>query len=257
MQVIPFQFFGADDNSSDVSAIPLFDLGSQNLGHYALDADNRDNLHYHGQGMTVVYTDMGKDEFNEANPQGLDVGAKGSNQMLQGDKVEILQVAATGAIAAEMLRDEQRMVMLGAQLVTDNSGIETATAKRIDSNATTSTLKRIAMNCSDGIEQLIDWCGDFLNVTGDVVYQLNTEFITDNMDAQLIQQHFSAVQAGYMPKSSYYETARKAGFTKKSDDELDAEVGEQALGLAGTDQNTATLMAEIEMLKEQLANRGE
>ena len=89
---IPFQFFGADNNSPEYSQIPLYDLANVNLGHFVLDCDNRDNLHFHGQGMTNIFTDLTIDEFNEANPNGLDVGAKGRNLLGQNDKVEINRI---------------------------------------------------------------------------------------------------------------------------------------------------------------------
>ena len=57
LKEIPFQFFGADDNSPEYSKLPLYDLANVNLGHFVLDCDNRDNLHFHGQGMTVVSTE--------------------------------------------------------------------------------------------------------------------------------------------------------------------------------------------------------
>ncbi|MCP4928871.1 MAG: DUF4055 domain-containing protein, partial [Gammaproteobacteria bacterium] len=175
------------------------------------DAENRDNLHYHGQGMTVVYTDMDSTDFRMANPAGLDVGAKGLNQLQQGDKVEILQLQATGAISAAMQEDESRMVQLGAQVVTSSNTIETLGAKRIDANATTSVLKRISINCTEGIEQLLNWCAGFLGINEEQLYKLNTEFITDSMDAQMIQQLFQLVQGGKLPDSVIYETARKEG----------------------------------------------
>ena len=254
MRFIPFMFFGADFNSSCVGPIPLFDLADMNIGHFNHDADNRDNLHYHGQGMTVVYTDMDSTDFRMANPAGLDVGAKGLNQLQQGDKVEILQLAATGAISTAMQEDESRMVQLGAQVVTSTSAMETLGAKRIDANATTSVLKRISINCSEGIEQLLNWCAEFLGINDEQVYKLNTEFVTDTMDAQMIQQLFQLVQGGRLPQSVIFDAARKSGWTKLEDEELIAEIGEGALAVETTSEDTARLQAEIESLREQLAN---
>ena len=254
MDFIPFVFFGADCNSSKLGTIPLFDLADMNIGHFNHDADNRDNLHYHGQGMTVVYTDMDTTDFRMANPAGLDVGAKGLNQLQQGDKVEILQLAATGAISTAMEQDESRMVQLGAQVVTSTNTMETLGAKRIDANATTSVLKRISINCSEGIEQLLNWCAGFLGINEEQVYKLNTEFVTDTMDAQMIQQLFQLVQGGRLPQSVIFDAARKSGWTKLEDEELIAEIGEGALSVETTNEDTARLQAEIESLREQLAN---
>ncbi len=95
MTYIPFAFGGADENTAAIGSAPLHSLAEMNIGHFRSDCDNRDNLHYHGQGMTNYY----KEDDNEA---GLDVGASGLNQLRVGEKVEILQIASTGAIAAEM-----------------------------------------------------------------------------------------------------------------------------------------------------------
>jgi len=253
MDFIPFAFYGADNNKAELGAIPLYDLGAMNLGHFMLDADNRDNLHYHGQGMTNVFTDS-SDEIARANPNGLDVGAKGRNQFNQGDRVEILQIDATGAIPAEMLRDEARMVQAGAQVVTENNASETLGAKVIDTNANTSTLKQIAINGTNWMETLLNWCSMFLgDANPDNKYELNTQFVTDDMDYQTLLAHFQLVQGGKLPNSTLYESARKAGLTNKTDEEIEAEVGEEAMNIAGTDEQTATLLARIEAL-ESAAN---
>jgi hypothetical protein len=250
---IPFQFFGSDSNTADYSNPPLYDLANVNLGHFVLDCDNRDNLHFHGQGMTNIFTDMDQDEFNAMNPNGLDVGAKGTNMFSQGDKVELLQVEATGAIPAEMLRDEQRMIYLGAQLVQDSSGNQTLGAKEIESNASTSTLKQIANNVSDGLENCIEWAAMFAGASADgIKYELNTQFITDTMDAQTLLAHLQYVQSGLLPKVTIYDTARKAGFTKLDNEELEDLALEDDLSIEAQSENEAKLQAEIDSLREQL-----
>ena len=212
LKEIPFQFFGADDNSPEYSKLPLYDLANVNLGHFVLDCDNRDNLHFHGQGMTNVFVENGSD-FEEANPNGLDVGAKGKNQFGAGDRVEILQLDATGAIPSEMLRDEDRMVMSGAQLVTDNSANETLGAKRIDANASMSALKRISYNISDGFKQLFTWTAQFLGEESTSIYKLNSDFITDDLTPEMINAHMALVQGNILPAITLNETARKAELT--------------------------------------------
>jgi hypothetical protein len=252
---IPFQFFGADDNSPEYSKLPLYDLANVNLGHFVLDCDNRDNLHYHGQGMTVVSTDMNADEFNEMNPNGLDVGARGMNMLGANDKVSIMQIEATGAIPAEMLRDEDRMVMSGAQLVTDNGGNETATAKRIDANASMSALKRISFNITDGFKQLLTWTAQFLGEENNSVYKLNSDFVTDDLTPEMINAHMALVQGMILPATTLNETARKAGLTDLSNDDIAQELIDQDLLGGGTNEEMAALQAENDALKEQLAAR--
>lgn len=252
LKEIPFQFFGADDNSAEYSKLPLYDLANENLGHFVLDCDNRDNLHYHGQGMTVVSTDLSKDEFDEMNPNGLDVGARGMNMLDAGGKVEIIQIEATGAIPAEMLRDEDRMVMSGAQLVTDNNANETLGAKRIDANASMSALKRISFNITDGFKQLFTWTAQFLGEESTSMYKLNTDFITDDLTPEMINAHMALVQGNILPAITLNEVARKAELTDLDDEEIAAALLNQNLLGGGTSEEMATLQAENDALREQI-----
>ena len=251
LDYIPFQFFGADDNSPEFSKVPLYDLANMNLGHFVLDCDNRDNLHFHGQGMTNVFTEMDPDEFAEANPNGLDSGAKGVNQFSQGDKVELLQLDATGAIPTEMARDQERMISLGAQLVTDNSANETATAKKIDSNASMSTLKRIAKNTTEGINNLLVMVSDFLGVTEESYYMVNTNFITDELSPQMLQVHMALVQSRILPESTLLESSRKAGLTEKTDDQIKDDLENQNELTGGMSEREAELQARIDVLEAE------
>ena len=245
MSEMPFQFFGADNNSPEYSKVPLYDLANANLGHFVLDCDNRDNLHFHGQGMTNTFV-QNPEDVNRENPGGIDVGAKGINTFGENDRVEILQLEATGAIPAEMLRDEQRMVMQGAQLVTESSSNQTLGAKEIDVGTSTSTLKRIAYNASTGIEQCLLWAAEFLGSSDESVYQLNTDFVTDSLTPEMIAQHIAIVQTGLLPRSPLYETARSAGFTKKSDEELMEEAEADNLSLPGMTEEQAIIQAASE-----------
>ena len=250
---ILFQFFGADDNSAEYSKLPLYDLANSNLGHFVLDCDNRDNLHYHGQGMTVVSTDMDKEEFDTMNPNGLDVGARGMNMLDAAGKVEIIQIEATGAIPAEMLRDEDRMIMAGAQVVTDNNANETLGAKRIDANASMSALKRISFNITDGFKQLFTWTALFLGETGESTYKLNSDFITDDLTPEMINAHIALVQGNILPAITLNETARKAELTDLSDDDIAQALIDQDLLGGGSPEEMAALQAQLDDALEKLA----
>ena len=252
MAEIPFQFFGADDNSPECSKLPLYDLANVNLGHFVLDCDNRDNLHFHGQGMTNIFVANGGD-FEEANPSGINVGAKGVNQFGPEDRLEIVQIAATGAIATEMLRDEDRMVMSGAQLVTDNGSNQTLGAKRIDANASMSALKRISYNISDGFKQLFVWTSAFLGEAGESTYKLNSDFITDDLTPEMINAHIALVQGGILPAITLNETARKAQLTDLSDEDISIGLSNQDTLVGGTSEEQATMQAQLDAALEEIA----
>jgi len=233
LDFIPFQFFGSDANTAQYSKVTMYDMANANLGHFVLDCDNRDNLHYHGQGMTNIYTEMEGDELSENNPNGISVKASGRNVFRATDRVEILQIDATGAIPAEMLRDEQRLIMLGAQLVTETSANQTLGAKEIETNANVSTLKRIVRNTTAGLKTCLEWCSMFLGSEQESSYVINTDFLTDTMTPEMIAKHIEIVQLGVLPKATLYETARNVGFTTLEDDELKERAEQDSAEMVG------------------------
>ena len=247
MNYIPFQFIGSENNKPSYDRAVMFDLAHQNLGHFMLDCDNRDNLHYHGQGMTNVYTDMDNESFSELNPSGMDVGAKGKNMFGKDDRVEILQIDATGAIASEMLRDEQRMIMLGAQVVQDKSSSKTLGGEVMEKSAATSQLKRIAMNVSQGLTQCAIWSADIMGAeSADIMIKVNDKFVTESMTFQDVLAMFQMVQGGAASLEELHEVKRKAGYTDKTNEDLDDTLENEA---DGTDEATAALMLRIEALE--------
>lgn len=253
MEYIPFQFCGSENNKPSYDRPVMFDLAHQNLGHFMLDCDNRDNLHYHGQGMTNIYT-KDADAIEDNNPGGVDVGAKGKNIWGADDRVEVLQIEATGAIPAEMLRDEQRMIMLGAQVVKDASGNQTLGAKEIETNASTSQLKRIAINAGQGLTQNLKWCAEMMGPNPDeVLVKPNTKFFTDKLTAQDVQAVFAGIQGGLLPDDLYLEAVRKAGYTDKTDDEIKDIIEDQG---QGDSEQVAQLTLLVEQLTEKVNSMG-
>lgn len=223
MNHLPCYFIGSNNNSAQVDYSPLADIAHINLGHFALDADNRDNLHYHGQGSLVLATDMDGAQFSEANPNGIDVGSKGSTRVMRGDSITLNQLQSTGAIGDAMAKDEQSMIMLGAQLVMGDTS-QTLGAKKIEYSSSISVLRQIARNVSEALTQAMKECAKFAGANpDDLEFKLNEKFFADDITPQMIQQHFAMVQAGYLPASSLYEVSRKAGLTTLSDEEIEDE----------------------------------
>ncbi len=220
LDYIPFQIMGADDNSVGMSKPPLFDLASENLGHYSLAADDRANTHMTCNGVWMIYTEMDPSEMAERNPIGIKVDAGARNTLKSTDRAEIIQ-AQPGNASVAMEKAEQRMLMLGAQLVTSNSSNQTLGAKKIESNSSLSTLSRISYNASHGITQLYNWAAQFLNIKYDCSYELNKEFLPDEMDAQQVMALMQQVQFGLMPKESLWNVNRRNNITDLSDEEIE------------------------------------
>ena len=248
---IPFQFFGADDNSAEYSKLPLYELGNKNMGHFVLDCDNRSLLHRYSQGMTNIYVTDGN-TFTDDNPNGLNVNGDGVNQFGPDDRVEILQLEAGTAIPEAMKVDVNDLVMSGAQFVTDSNANETLGAKRIDANASVSSLKRIVFNTNDGFTQLFKWTAEFRGIVSTSTYKLNSDFITDDLTPEMINSHMALVQGMILPAVTLNETARKAQLTDLSDEDIAKELSNQSLLTGGTSEEQASLQAKLDAALEEL-----
>ena len=152
-----------------------------------------------------------------------------------------------------MLRDEDRMVMSGAQLVTDNNANETLGAKRIDANASMSALKRISFNITDGFKQLFTWTAQFLGEESTSMYKLNSDFITDDLTPEMINAHMALVQGNILPAITLNETARKAELTDLDDEEIAQALNDQQLLTGGGSEEMAEIQAQLDDALEKLA----
>jgi len=139
--------------------------------------------------------------------------------------------------------------------VQDSSSTQTLGAKQIESNASTSQLKRIALNTSAGLAQNNRWNAEFAGANPDeVMVKVNTKFVTDDLTAQDVQAVFAGVTGGLLPDDLFLEAARKAGYTDKTDDEIKELINEQA---QGESEAVAELRLMVEQLTEQLNGSNE
>jgi hypothetical protein len=249
LDYIPIVFFGSDTNTAEYSSIPMYSIAKLNLGHYELDCDSRENLHYAGQGSIQVFTEMDAEEFYKANPNGLQMGSGGFSVFGQGDKVQLTQLQATGANESKQKDYENNIIQIGGQMVQDMPTNKTLGAAEMEFSSSISTLKRIALNVSDGLAVAMRYVNDFLGQSYDNEYKLNTQFFTDDFTAQ----DFTALLQGYqirtVPKSVIFEGQRRMGVTDKDDEELEAEIEneveiptmsyEQAVSASNADEQAA------------------
>ena len=85
--------------------------------------------------------------------------------------------------------------------------------------------------------------GFILGDSQESTYQLNTDFVTDDLTSEMIGKHFELVQGGVLPRETLYETARKAGFTELENDELKDLAEQDDLALGGMSEQQATEQA--------------
>lgn len=183
---IPFYFVGAEDNMPDVDDPVLKPIADVNTAHYQVTADNMENLHIHGQLTIGFTTDADNEQFKKWNPNGIQMGARVGHYLGQNGAFHSLTAPESSSLSAELERLEQRMIYLGAKLVTRGGQAQTAEAARIDAAAEQSVLDTTVDNLSDAIESCLEDMALFIGADPDAVsFTLNKDYQGSAVTAQL------------------------------------------------------------------------
>ena len=195
--IIPFTFFGADDNDETIDDAPLYDLAVLNLAHYRDSADYQEGNFIAGQ-PTLFITGVTTEWYNDVikNDYPIRLGSRTANILGEGSNAQLLQATTNNANFEAMKHKEQQMASLGAKLLETSTTQKTATQASSENAEETSVLSTIANNISDAYSKCLAWCAMFVGAKGDCVVTLNTNYQTNKMTAQERQQLIAEWQSG-------------------------------------------------------------
>lgn len=222
---IPFAFIGSENNDETVDAAPLETLSSINIGHFRNSADVEESAFICGQPTLMIYpgSSMTANSFADANPNGIRLGSRSGHNLGDGGASELLQATETN-LSRQLMRDkEEQAIMVGAQLLTPSAQI-TAESARIQRGADSSIMATIASNVSAAYERCLGWAAQMMNASGEITFELNTEFFMLPMTAQDRAQWIADINSGLLPARAYYAAARSAGITNWTDEEIEEEL---------------------------------
>jgi hypothetical protein len=195
---IPFHLAGSTDNKPSVDKPPLLDIATTNIAHYQTTADHRENLRTHGQLTLGIRTDLTVDEFKEANPNGVKVGARVGYFLGETGGFESVTAPESSSLRIALQDLEGQMVGLGARLVQRGGQAETAEAARINASGEASTLDQVTSNLSECLEAALEDMALFLGENPALIeYKLNSDFWETGLDPQ----SFNAVLTAYKDRA--------------------------------------------------------
>lgn len=242
---------------------PLAPIAEMNLSHWRTLADYEHALHFCGlptpyvsgvQSPTVRRGDIGaaidgetgSENLRARLSQGKQPSIKlGSSQIITfsdpNAQMRYLQLDVTGigALDKALDRKEAAMSVLGARMLAKQSaGVESAEALTIKRSGETSALAKLATAVSlavtDALNMLAEWAGF---ERGSVSYVLNTEFVTDKLDAPMLMALLSSVNAGKYSVDSFIFKMKANGFVPE-----DITVDDEKERIANGPQPLATPM---------------
>jgi hypothetical protein len=228
---IPFFFIGSKNNDHRVDRAPLYDLACLNIGHLKNSADYEESVHVVGQPTLFLGADISTEQFLQSNPNGVKIGARAGHFLGANMQAQLLQPQPNQLADVAMSRKEQQAIMIGARLITNNGGVETAEAARIRYSSENSALLTIVQNVSAGLQLALEAAYMFMStsLTEDIKYELNTQFYDKDMDPNLIMAQIQLLNEGLIAKKDVRDNLRMSGIVdvNRTDDELDAEAEEK------------------------------
>lgn len=227
---IPLHIAGAENNKPDVDIPPLYDLAIVNIAHYQTTADHRENLFIHGQLTLGITSDMGWEQFKEANPSGVQVGARKGHFLGSTGSFHTATAPESSSLRVALQDLEQQMVMIGARLVQRGGQAETAEAARINASGEASTLDTVTNNLSEALEAALEDVARFLGVEPDgIEYKLNTDFWETGLDAQQLSAVIQARQTGVIAPIDALHMIR-TGTIQLNDERTDEQIQSDVAG---------------------------
>lgn len=236
---IPFSFFGSENNDADIDKSPLEDLADVNILHYGNSATVEESGFISSQPTLFLTTDMSPDEFKKLNPTGMRIGSRRGYNLGKSGTATLVQAEAT-QLTLELMRDKQeQMVMIGARIVQEGGGNETAEAARIRYSSDNSILGTVAGNVSEALKRAILDAERFMigePNEKDTVFWLNQAFFDEVMTAQDILAQVQLWQQGVIAKKDLRTNLRQSGTIEadRSDDDIDNDI-EAAAPVVGSD----------------------
>lgn len=200
---IPFSFVGSVNNNPDYDLMPLEPLTDVNLGHYQESANLRASSHQFGAAQLVISDDRYRQAAGDPDSGELETGESSTILLGSGGKAEFVSTDPNTISSALMEKDEERMVALGAQLVSSGSGAETAEAARIKHGSDVSVLENISVNVSDAYDKMLRYCHVFMGVDPSYLTKcsLNRDFYDSKLTAQEIDAVVRTWQSGAISKA--------------------------------------------------------
>ena len=206
MRRIPFKFFNATTNLSDIEKPPVLDILTLNLAHYKTYAALQHALFYTAN---PVYYVTGSDEEDTYH-----IGPSVVWEINTGEKAGILEYAGQGirAIEGVLNRVENQVASLGGRLIGDSNaaGQSDNQIKMKDRNEQ-SLLLNVTTVINENITELLKILAEWLNeVADDLRFRLNQDFLLDGAAAREFRAVTMMYQAGMLPIEIIYEYFLKA-----------------------------------------------
>lgn len=229
LDYIPFVFIGADGTDARLEEPPLLDLVDLNLDHYRVTADYKHGIHF--TGLPTPWVAGYQSTLSESGVPQTKVYIGSQSIIMFPDpqtKIGFLEVSGDfNALRVCLDAQKQEMATLGARMLADSSirQVETFGATAIKHVAENSILAAIAISVSTGVKTALQWFQEWAGASGNVVYDINRDFMPVQMDAPTLTAYMAAWQGGALSEAELFDLFKR-GDLIEADKTLEDHQGE-------------------------------
>ena len=208
---IPFIFAGSKNNDSTIDDAPLADIAEINIAHYRNSADYEESCFLTGQPSLFITHSLNPEQFREYNPDGIKLGSRAGHVLGESGAATLVQAAANSLVSEAMGKKEQAMIMIGARIITDRGGNETAEGARIRFASENSVLGDVVSNLTEALKMCIKWISEFMGSSDEYEFYLNTEFYDKAIDPQLVMSMIQLLDRDIIGEVDIFERLQAGG----------------------------------------------
>jgi hypothetical protein len=222
--IIPFQFIGSQNNDPTPDKSVLLDLANVNVSHYRNSADYEESSFMVGQ-PTPVISGLSQSWVDDILKGGVMLGSRTAILLPDGGSGSLLQADPNSMPAVGMERKEQQMIMIGARIIQDSSGVETAEAAKIRFGGQNSKLAMLAGNWDEALTTAIKWAGEFQGTSDEVSVVTNKQYFDATLSPQEVTAGVQLLDRGAIAQSDLRSRLRKTSWIEhdRTDEDIDGE----------------------------------
>ena len=222
---IPFVFIGSINNDETVDKAPLYDIAELNISHYRNSADYEESSFLVGQ-PTPVFAGLTQSWVEQNMSAGIAMGSRSGILLPEGGNAMLLQAGENQMPLRGMEIKEMQMVKIGARIIHDQGGAETAEAAKIRFSGQNSKLGSIIINIEEGFYKCLNWAMQFMGGTAEPVIQVNKEFYDATINPQLLIAQMQLLDRGVIARDDVRDYMRRGSLidAERTNQLLDDEI---------------------------------
>lgn len=204
MNFIPFISVTPDKLTLNPVKPPMLDLATVNLSHFKLLVD-----FYHGAHFTALPTANFFVGNINAKETTIKLGSSSANIFTDPNgHAEYLEFQGSGLTTLSTEKDVlvNRMASLGARFLADDKKVaETNESQETRSSGERAILISAVTTISGGVTRMLEIMAQWMNVSGDISYQLNKDYNLKQLNPQFLKELIVGVQTGDITPKILYD----------------------------------------------------